>query len=419
MRLKPRIILGTLDDGELPSPWSHIAKPFTAWLLGLSALLWILSYQYFRFGSSRDPTSYFFNAATGYERRYSLHREQQAYDFIRSANTSSTTSVHSEGDPFMCIGVATVARQSAQQYVGGAIGSLLQGLSEEERQSIYLMPFIAHTRPSDHPIRQEPWLASLSDRVLEYELSGDDLARLQQFEEGHHHRNKSMYDYGYLLEKCHQTGAAWIAMIEDDVLARDGWYTRARQALGDLSGRMADDRWLYLRIFYTEDLLGWNSEEWPHYLGWSFACALALLSSLLVARIKYPRLRRNLSNLNVAMLCLVSLPSFIVLYFMAGRVTMQPFPAGVNEMNRFGCCSQGFIFPRTIIPQLIERTKKAMDEDYYIDMLLERWADAEHLKRFVLVPSLLQHVGGKSSKGWGYDESAGLIRNFGFEDHPP
>jgi len=419
MRLKPRITLGILDGRESPTPWSHVANSVTAWLLGLSALLWILSYQYLRFGSSRDPTSYFFNAATGYERRYSVHREQQAYDFIRSANASSTASVQSQGDPFMCLGVATVARQSALQYVRGTIGSLLQGLSEQERQSIYLMPFIAHTRPSDHPIRQEPWLATLSDRVLEYELSGDDLARLQHLEEGHHHHNKSMYDYGYLLEKCQQTGAAWIAIIEDDVLARDGWYSRAQQALRDLSDNMANERWLYLRIFYTEHLLGWNSEEWPHYFGWSFACFLALLSLLLGARSKFPRLRRNLSNMNVAMLCLVSLPSFIILYFMAGRATMQPFAAGVHEMNRFGCCSQGFIFPRAIIPQLVERTKKAIDEDYYIDMLLERWADAEHLKRFVLVPSLLQHVGIKSSKGWGYDESAGIIWNFGFEDHPP
>jgi len=88
MRLKPRTILGTLDRDELPSPWSHIAKSFTARLLGLSALLWILSYGYLHFISSRNPTSYFFDAATGYERRCSMHREQQAYDFIRTANTS-------------------------------------------------------------------------------------------------------------------------------------------------------------------------------------------------------------------------------------------------------------------------------------------------------------------------------------------
>lgn len=88
MRLKPRTILGTLDGDELASPWSHSAKSFTAWLLGLSALLWILSYGDLHFISSRNPTSYFLDAATGYERRYSMHREQQAYDFIRTANTS-------------------------------------------------------------------------------------------------------------------------------------------------------------------------------------------------------------------------------------------------------------------------------------------------------------------------------------------
>ncbi len=81
MRLKPRTILGTLDGDELPSPWDYVAKSFTTRLLGPSALLWILSYGYLHFISSRNPTSYFFDAATGYERRYSIHREQQAYDF--------------------------------------------------------------------------------------------------------------------------------------------------------------------------------------------------------------------------------------------------------------------------------------------------------------------------------------------------
>lgn len=187
MKLKPRITLGTLDSRVPPSPWSHIAKSSTARLLDLSALLWILSYGYLHFISSRNSTSYFFDAATGYERRYSMHREQQAYDFIRTANTSSTKSVPSQGDPFMCLGVATVARQSAQQYVRWTIDFLLRGLSEQERRSIYLMPCIAHTRHSDHHGRQEPRLANLSDRVLEYELSEDDRARLQHIEEGHHH----------------------------------------------------------------------------------------------------------------------------------------------------------------------------------------------------------------------------------------
>lgn len=419
MRLKPRIILGQFEGHDTPFFWSHIARSSTTAFLGLSALLWILSYQYLQFTASRDPTSYFFIESSGYERRYSLQREQQAYQLIRSANISSATSVKSQREPFMCVGVATVARPSAQQYVRGTIGSLLEGLSDDERQTLYLMPFIAHTKPSDHPTRQEPWLAALSDRVLEYELDGEELSRLRHFEEGHHHRNKSMYDYGYLLNKCYETGSSWIAMLEDDVLARDGWYSKSQHALQNLPRGLGNDRWLYLRMFYTEGLSGWNSEEWLRYFGWSLVCFLGLFIFLLGARTRYPRLQRNLSNLNVAVLCLVTLPAFIILYFMAGRVTTQPFRAGIHEMNRFGCCSQGFIFPRAIVPRLVERTKKAMDEDYYIDMLLERWADAEDLKRYVLVPSLLQHVGGKSSKGWGYDANAGTTWNFGFEDHPP
>ncbi|KAL8868922.1 MAG: hypothetical protein Q9174_004662 [Haloplaca sp. 1 TL-2023] len=319
----------------------------------------------------------------------------------------------------MCVGVATIARPSGHQYVRGTIGSLTEGLSTEDRREIYLMPFIAHTKPSEHPIYKEPWLPTLSDRILQYDASGEELVKLQHFEEGHLWRNKSMYDYGYLLQKCHDTGAAWIAMIEDDVLARDGWYTRSRQALRDLTKTSPNDPWVYLRMFYTEGLLGWNSEEWFRYFGWSFMTFLLLFGILVGAQVKCPRLQRQVSNLNVGVACAVVLPSFVILYFMAGKVTMQPFSKGIHRMDRFGCCSQGFIFPRAIVPQLIERTKKAMNEDYYIDMLLERWADAEALKRYVLIPSLLQHVGDKSSKGWGYDANAVTTWNFGFEDHPP
>ena len=56
-----------------------------------------------------------------------------------------------------------------------------------------------------------------------------------------------------------------------------------------------------------------------------------------------------------------------------------------------------------------------MYEDLYIDMLLERFANTNDLARFARFPSLLQHIGLKSSKGFGYDTSAGEIFNFKFE----
>ena len=315
----------------------------------------------------------------------------------------------------MCVGVATVARATQEQYVRATIGSLLHGLLDHERDELFLMLFIAHTDPNVHPIYHEPWIRSVSNKVLTYDIPESDLSRLKMFEGEHHPRNKSMYDYRYLLQNCLQTEARYIAIVEDDVIARHGWYGMAKDSMQSIRDRKEDSNWLYLRMFYTETLLGWNSEEVFHYLGWSALALGVLLFMLLGLRYSSRSLARHFTNQNILLLCFVCLPAFIGLFFMAGRMTMHPLPPGVYEMPRFGCCSQGLIFPREIVPQVIERTKKAMDEDYYIDMLLERYADAEDLKRFVHYPSLLQHIGLESSKGAGYDANAHWIWNFGFE----
>ncbi|KAI4214290.1 MAG: hypothetical protein LQ351_003043 [Letrouitia transgressa] len=378
-----------------------------------------MSFRYCAASYVRDPTSYFFDETKAYQRLYSLQREHEALELLRAANRSGVSESRQSDSPSMCVGVATISRPSKDQYVKGTIGSLLEGLTETQRREIFLMPFIAHTDPSVHPIYREPWLKAVSDKILEYEVDEDEMARLRMLEEDHHPRNKSMFDYGYLLSHCLQTGARFVAVIEDDVIAKAGWYTDAMLALQEIQSQVGETGWLYLRMFYTEGLLGWNSEEWPRYLGWSLIALVILLSGLMGARTCSPRLQRHLSNVNIAILCFVCLPGFIGLYFMAGRVSMQPPHPGVRKMSRFGCCSQGFIFPRQIVSRTIERTKRAMFEDYYIDMLLERWADAEDLARFAIFPSLLQHVGIKSSKGWGYDEHAGTTWNFQFETLSP
>lgn len=84
-------------------------------------------------------------------------------------------------------------------------------------------------------------------------------------------------------------------------------------------------------------------------------------------------------------------------------------------MPDFGCCSQGLIFPPAIVLSVIQTIKEAMHEDLYIDMVLEKFANAEKLARFAIFPSLLQHIGLKSSKRSGYDTSAGEIFDFEFE----
>ncbi|KAL8748046.1 MAG: hypothetical protein Q9190_000131 [Brigantiaea leucoxantha] len=421
MLFKPVITLGWTDNRRSESAVPNILRSSTAWILLSSSLLWFLTFRYRVIASARDPTSFFFDETQGYQRVYSLQRELEAYAFLEAANHSDVSRPPQAVNPSMCIGVATISRPSKEQYVRGTIGSLLEGLTEAQRRDVYLMAFIAHTDPSVHPIYHEPWLRIVSDEVLEYKVNDTELRRLRMFEQDHHPRNKSMFDYGYLLTNCFRTGASWVAIVEDDVIARAGWYAEAMSALQVIQSQTenVNSDWLYLRMFYTEGLLGWNGEEWLRYFCWSFFAFMVLFTILVGIRFRLPRSQRILTNFNVAVICCICLPAFTGLYFMAGRVSMQPPSPGVRKMSRFGCCSQGFIFPRQIVSRAVERTEKAMHEDYYIDMLFERWADAEDLARFAIFPSLLQHVGLRSSKGGGFDEHAGTTWNFKFETLSP
>lgn len=410
--------LGWVDQrarSAFPRLWSST----TFRILLFSTITWFISFLYLTKTSVRDPTSYFFDPSKGYERSYSLIREKQAYAFVESANRSDSSSTPASPSPSMCVGVATVKRPIQEQYVRGTIGSLLAGLSEAERAQIYLITLIAHTDPTLHPIYHEPWLRALSDQVLTYDISKEDLAELHKFEEEKLPRNKSMYDYGYLLDSCLKTNAEWITIVEDDVIARAGWYDQAVTSLQKARAQAGGAGWLYLRMFYSEMFFGYVSEHWLRYFSASLALFVVLLVALIEMRRRSSVLRRHLSNVSVGVLCCCCLPAFISLYFMAGYVTMHPSQPGVRRMSEFGCCSQGFIFPQEIVPLVIERTKKAMYEDLYVDMLLERFADAQGLARFSQFPSLLQHIGLKSSKGHGYDGSAGEIFNFEFETFRP
>lgn len=407
--------MGWVNERRSKSPLYTIYRCTTFKIIIISAIFWLVCFWWLSIVSARDPTSYFFNERKGYHRSYSLHREKDAFRFIESVNRTGISAPAASVHPSMCIGVATVKRPALEQYVRATIGSILEGLSDAERAEIFLIIFIAHTDPNAHPIYHEPWLTAVSNKVLTYNISQEEMTRLHKFENDDIPRNKSMHDYGYLLENCLDTSADWIAILEDDVIARAGWYNEAITSLQNIQEQAHEGSWLYLRMFYTEIFLSYVREHWHRYFGASLALFLFLFATLTLLRRRLPSLRQHLSNVDIRVLCCCCLPAFIALYFMAGYVTTHPPRPGVSLMPAFGCCSQGFIFPQDIVPSVIQRTKEAMYEYLYIDMLLERFADAKNLARFARFPSLLQHIGLKSSKGLGYDTNAGEIFNFGFE----
>lgn len=278
---------------------------------------------------------------------------------------------------------------------------------------------LPHTDPQKYPNAGERWMQTLPDRVLQYDRRSPEFERIVAWEQGGWYRNKTIFDYTFLLKDCYDTGAEYVAMVEDDTIAARDWYRRTKAALEDVSNRMRSrpqERWAYLRLFYVEDLLGWNSEEWPRYLFWSFTVWVFLTAGMLLAKRRYPRGLNTLTYSSIWMISGVFIPLGIGLHFMAGRQTMWPISAGVQSMNKYGCCSQALIFPRSIVPLIL--SKSDLTTDWLVDMMIEKIADKEHLQRWSVVPALFQHIGATSSKGYGFDDNARDLWNFRFEDHP-
>ncbi len=190
--------------------------------------------------------------------------------------------------------------------------------------------------------------------------------------------------------------------------------------------------WLYLRLFYTETALTWEAEHDFWYS--NTFLAVALISTivaifLITVRIMFSHtLRPYLDPATIAVLSLVTAPALTALVFMVGKynfwvplrnpgssfaflgalggragagpVYLPPDPlrrAGLVMMNKYGCCTQGLLFPRSEVPALIAFLQERHDGQ--TDSMIEEYADREQLNRFALSPQPVQHVGLISSRG--------------------
>lgn len=135
-----------------------------------------------------------------------------------------------------------------------------------------------------------------------------------------------------------------------------------------------------------------------------------------------PVLKKLLSNRVIILVCGTCLPMLIGLFFAAGKVTVLPLPIGVNEMSKYGCCSQGLVFPREKAIALTQWFE--MKKIGFVDVLTEEYADQHGELRWALTPSVIQHIGRKSSKPDDFGTAskyqmsvAEKIWNFAFEQN--
>lgn len=121
------------------------------------------------------------------------------------------------------MGIAIVQRE--EDYIRKAVASLLEGLTAEERDEIYRVVLVADANPALLQVFNQAWFQTLPGRIITYEATSEKEASLVQ-ELGSQdldHRAKPLHDYVKLLRSCHSTGAPFVLMLEDDVLAASEW----------------------------------------------------------------------------------------------------------------------------------------------------------------------------------------------------
>lgn len=401
---------------------------------------WLYLLRHCQKNSYHDHSSIFYDPARAYSQEYSAIREFEADRFLerasltpataekpwiyRGKNMDQTNTGKLDGYR-ICVGIPSVRRER-EQFVARTIASLIDALSPEERRMVNLKVLLADEIPHNNPAYGQAWLHNSVDEALVY--GGD--ATLPAGEYTHitsdsrrwaprDSRNKRVqYDYANLISACRVSGADYFVLAEDDVIASRDWFQRLHASIESVESQTTGQDWLYLRLFYTETYLGWNSEESLVYLRNSLLVYMIVVALVLLVRLRsvpYKPMRvSDLIRTNIGVIAQTTfwIAAYICLFFMAGRLMVSPIQVGVYEMSEYGCCAQGLAIPHrhleTLEHSLVEPPHQ-LAGDQHINM----FADMHGLKKWAMTPSVLQHVGIRcSSDKGGYYKTTW---NFSFE----
>lgn len=367
--------------------------------VSLTAALFVFFYLYGVNHFYRDPGSIFYNPSRAFERSYSVHREAEAIAFRNGTFTNGPTAApiwKTGTSPTICAAIVTISRdtgnQDAPHPLELTITSALAGLTKLEREDLDLRVYFANTNPSEHPLWKTP-LIDLVDKSVTAKNTVSPLQfnELRELEASKSFVTKASLDFSYALEDCHRSSSSpYIAIFEGDILVADGWFARTRVALRDIVRREKDE-WLDLRLFNQERSLGWASNKLlgnnVPYIAFGLSATFLCLSLLFR---RYLRVQ-GLSTSTVLFICCIFIPLLTMTFFQAGKSSMVPPLSGVSVQS-WGCCTQGIVIQRDQVPALIEELRgKATSKP--ADVTIIHYAQANNLKRYVLNPVQVQHLG--------------------------
>jgi hypothetical protein len=150
--------------------------------LACTTILWLSIFAACKHLLWRDPHTAFFSEDGVYDLDYSSYRQAEAHEFIAQADAKAhnQTDTPRPATPSVCAAITTFNRHG-RQYLNGTVGSMLAGLTDEEREELEVRVLFAHVESSVHPDWNARWLDTL-DHWGTYNVSDKDLGHIQELE---------------------------------------------------------------------------------------------------------------------------------------------------------------------------------------------------------------------------------------------
>lgn len=151
--------------------------------LAISSLAWLIVFGLLKERLWRGPRSGFFEDATVYDLGYSATRQEEARQWaaVQEDDLDQNHDHSRSQDPAICAAFVTYNRPQ-RQYLNESIGSMLAGLTINERDALNVRLLFAHSDPTVHPDWDRRWLGSL-DSWSGYNLTEPEMEKVRYVEE--------------------------------------------------------------------------------------------------------------------------------------------------------------------------------------------------------------------------------------------
>ncbi|ORX89455.1 hypothetical protein K493DRAFT_318683 [Basidiobolus meristosporus CBS 931.73] len=316
-------------------------------------------------------------------------RVQEAEQYIQNLPPRNTPPVF-ETNPHgldVCIGI--LPSNHSQDFLKSTeitVGSLFDTFNAEDRSRIHVTLFLPKTESNAH-LEATKGYSHLVNSVLVYPEQGyQKIVRLENWAEPvnglEYNRNtKEIFEYAHILQYCDAKRPMYTLILRDVVATRD-WFRQLELALASVNYR---DDWLYMRMFYSEELLGFHLRDSLWVLMYIAASVLLfrwLLNSFLPEYVDYH------TFLTISLVLLICLIPWSI-----GRQNIFPVSTGASELPN-GCCTEAVVYNQNHIPALL--SSLLVHEKPHSQSLasrLSQFSSAQQLRQLAWTPSAFQTLG--------------------------